>query len=641
MRLYSGTSEQFIEDSIQNQIASKLRESFFDYYRYYPSDSEMASWRNSLRALSQVFQYSGMTDHGILLEYQLPVTSKRLDCMITGKNESGENEAVIIELKQWDKCDHSNGENEVVTWVGGALRDVLHPSAQVGQYQLYLQDTHTAFYDGEKPIRLTSCSYLHNYSYDAEDVLFDSKFTALLNQFPVFTADDVPKLKSFLQTKLAKGDGLPILKKVEESQYRPSKKLMKHVGNTIKGLDEYILLDNQKVIYDKVFAFARDGFHDKRKRVVIIKGGPGTGKSVIALNLLADLSLEGYNSHYATGSKAFTETLRKIIGKRGSVQFKYFNSYTKTEKNEIDILICDEAHRIRKTSNNMYMKKEERSNTPQIEEIIKTSKVSVFFIDDNQAVRPDEIGTVGYINKFALDYGCEVYIEELDAQFRCNGSDGFINWINNTLGIKRTANVIWDSKDDFEFKIFNSPQGLEDAIKHKADNGFDARVTAGFCWPWSKQPKWDGTLEEDVIIGDFKRPWNARHDAPRLAPGIPKAHLWAYDPNGINQVGCIYTAQGFEFDYVGVIIGPDLVYNLDEQRWEGNKEHSYDTVVKRSKEQFIDLVKNTYRVLMTRGMKGCYVHFMDKDTERFFKSRIDFNSEVQLDRIAEDRESYN
>jgi uncharacterized protein len=640
MRLYSGTSEQFLQDTIQNQIAEKLRESFFNYFHYYPSPSEINSWRNSLRALSLVFMNAGLRDHGVLLEYQLPSTSKRLDCMVTGRNENGEEHAVIIELKQWDKCEESNGENEVVTWVGGAKRDVLHPSAQVGFYQMYLQDTHTAFYEGDDYVRLSSCSYLHNYPYDENDVIFAPKFQKLLDEFPIFTADDVNKLTQFLRSKLSKGNGVDILRKIENSKYRPSKKLMDHVGNTIKGKKEYVLLDNQRVIYDKVFAFAREGFHDKRKQVVIVKGGPGTGKSVIALNLLADLSLQGYNTHYATGSRAFTETLRSIIGRRGSVQFKYFNSYTEAEYNEIDVLICDEAHRIRKTSNNRFTKKEKRSDIPQIAEIINAAKVSVFFIDDNQVVRPDEIGSVAYITKYALENGCKVYIEELDAQFRCNGSEGFINWINNTLGIRQTANVLWDVNDPFEFKIFDSPFALEQAIREKAAQGYSARLTAGFCWPWSKSPKPDGTLENDVVIGDFKRPWNARPEATKLAEGIPKATLWAHDPNGINQIGCVYTAQGFEFDYVGVIFGTDLTYNLDEQKWEGHKENSYDTTVKRSKERFIDLVKNTYRVLLTRGMKGCYVYFMDKDTERFFKSRIQYQSKAEISQVAEERLKY-
>lgn len=624
MRLYSGTTVQFINDNIQNQIAEKLRSSFYYYYGFNPSIGEVHSWQNSLKAFSQTVQYSGLDDHGIILEYQLPLTSKRLDCLISGRNVNDEDNAVIVELKQWEKCEPSDAQNEVCTWINGAHRDILHPSVQVGQYRLYLEDTHTAFYDGSNPIQLHSCAYLHNYHFQADDAIFDSKFQQVISENPVFTANDVDKLKDYLQRNLSRGNGLEVLKKIEQSKYRASKKLMDHVGNVIKGNSGYILLDEQKIVFDRVFAEATRSFHDKQKSVVIVKGGPGTGKSVIAINLMADLLLKGYNSHYATGSRAFTETLRDVIGRRGSVQFKYFNSYMQAENNEVDVLICDEAHRIRKTSNNRFTPASKKSDMAQIDEIIRAAKVSVFFIDDRQVVRPDEIGSVDYIKESASAHKCKIIeFEELETQFRCNGSDGFVNWINNTLGIKRTANAIWNQNEEtFDFRIFDSPESLEQAIIEKNNQGYKARLTAGFCWNWS-EAKNDGTLVNDVVIGDFSRPWNAKPEAKKLAADIPKATLWAHDPNGLNQVGCIYTAQGFEFDYVGVIFGEDLIYDLEKQGWFGNRSKSADNTVKRSKENFIDLVKNTYRVLTTRGMKGCYVYFMDKSTELYFKSRIE------------------
>lgn len=632
MRLYSGNSQQFIEDTVQNQIAEKLKTAFFNYYRFNPSPGEINSWRNSLRSVSQVFQYANLFDHGIILEYQLPLTSKRLDCMVCGKDNRKKDNAVIIELKQWVKCEESYGDNEVSTWIGGAQRDVLHPSVQVGQYKLYLQDTHTAFNTDTNPVTLNACTYLHNYNYYSDDVIFSNKYHQALDTYPLFTADDVDKLKNYLISKLEKGNGIDVLKKVEESKYRPSKKLMDHVGKLIKGKSEYILLDEQLVVYDAVLSCAKKGFHDKQQTVIIIKGGPGTGKSVIAINLMADLLLKEFNAHYVTGSRAFTTTLRKIIGTRGSAQFKYFNSYSQAEQNVVDVMIADEAHRIRKTSNSRFTRREKRSDLTQIEELLRASKVGVFFIDDNQIVRPDEIGSVNHIKMNAEEKGYKVFEYELEAQFRCNGSDAFVNWINNTLGVKKTANVIWDQHEEFNFKVFSSPHELENAIREKIGEGFTGRVTAGFCWDWS-MPNEDGTLKDDVIIGDYKRPWDARPEARKLAPGIPTASLWAYDPNGIDQVGCIYTAQGFEFDYVGVIFGKDLIYDFDSQKWQGIKNESSDNVVKRSKEQFVDLVKNTYRVLLSRGMKGCYVYFMDKDTERFVCSRIEREVDLTFEEL--------
>lgn len=622
MRLYSGTTGQFIQDNVRNQIADKLENAFFEYYRYKPSPSEKNSWMNSLKAVSLLFQSVGLLDHGILLEYQLPLSSRRLDCMICGKDQKRKDNSVIIELKQWSKCGEANGENEVLTWVGGRKREVLHPSVQVGQYKMYLEDTHTAFYEGGNPLILSACTYLHNYPYDPHDIIFSTKFKSALNDYPLFTKDDTEQLGDYLTAKLKMGQGREVLKRVEESKFRISKNLMDHVGNTIKGKPEYILLDDQLVVYDLVLSYAKKGFHDGRKTVLIIKGGPGTGKSVIAINLMADLLLKGYNTYYATGSKAFTETLRTKIGRRGSTQFKYFNSFTKAEQNSIDVLICDESHRIWKSSNNRFTKKDERSDLALIEEILRASKVAVFFIDDKQIVRPKEIGSVAYIKEYATKHSCRIFEHELDIQFRCSGSDGFINWVDNTLGIQKTANILWTKNESFDFKIFDTPDKLEEAIKERVNKGYSGRMTAGFCWRWSP-PKSDGTLENDVVIGDFKRPWNANSDKGHLAPGIPKSHFWATDPNGINQVGCVYTAQGFEFDYVGVIFGKDLIYNFENQTWQGNKEYSEDTVVRGSKEKFTELIKNSYRILLTRGLRGCYVYFMDKDTERFVKSRME------------------
>src|SRR2546427_1683567 len=621
MRLYAGSSQQFIEDTYQNRIANKLRESFFRQLGHMPPDGEIHAWQNSLRATSMVFEHANLTDHGVIVEYQLPQSSKRLDCMVCGKDGASKDNAVIIELKQWESCKGTDGEREVLTWVGGHEREVLHPSVQAGQYRTWLGDVHTAFYAEPDPVILNACAYLHNYRGHAEDPLFSEKFRETLESTPSFTGQDVPKLEEYLVSRLEKGEGLEVLRRIEESTYRPSKKLMDHVANVIKGKPEYVLLDDQLVVYDRVFSCAKSGFGDPRKTVVIVRGGPGTGKSVIAINLMADLLAKGHNAQYATGSKAFTETLRKVIGTRGGVQFKYFNSYPSADYNSVDVLIADEAHRIPETSSNRFTAKSHRSPAAQIEELIHAAKVAVFLIDDHQVVRPDEIGSVSYIKENAQSNGCRIFEYELETQFRCAGSEAVVNWVNTTLGIDSIGSQRWSPDETFDFKIVESPEALETMIRQRAQEGFSARITAGFCWRWS-QPRADGILVDDIVIGRFKRPWNARPDARRLAKGIPKAPTWAYEPAGLDQVGCVYTAQGFEFDYVGVIFGQDLTYGLGSQSWEGHPEKSHDSVVKRSRGRFVDLVKNTYRVLLTRGMKGCYVYFQDDETERYVRSRM-------------------
>ena len=620
MRLYAGSSTDFISDSVHNRIAEKLKVGFFANYRREASPGEVGSWRNSLRAISQVFDAGRFHDHGVMLEYELPMSSRRLDCIITGRNDFLRENAVIVELKQWESCEDSDGD-KVVTFVAGDHRDVLHPSAQVGQYKMYLQDSQPVFHEDKDPVELAACSYLHNYSLSPSDPLLAPKFKELIADFPLFSSDDVDPLTEFLRQRLARGDGMHALHRIEASKYRASKKLLDHVGSLLKGHAEYFLLDEQLVAFNRVLVEAKLGFRDKRSSTIVIRGGPGTGKSVIALNLLTELSRLGLNTHYVTGSRAFTNTLKKIVGSRAASQVKFFNSYMTAEHQVVDVMICDEAHRLRETSNNRFTPAGNRSGKSQVDELFHAAKALVFFIDDRQIVRPGEIGSASIILENAKRKGCRIFDYKLEAQFRCSGSDGFINWVNNTLEVERTANVLWNLGDRFDFQIADGPEDLEGKIQQKIALKHTARLVAGFCWPWSK-PTRVGTLINDVQIGPFHRPWNARSDAGRLAPGIPPESLWAYDPRGVPQVGCIYTAQGFEFDYVGVIVGPDLVYRHDKG-WVGNPSASHDTVVKRSKDKFLDLVKNTYRVLFTRGIKGCYVHFMDKETEQFFRSRTE------------------
>lgn len=619
MRLWAGPSAHFIRDTTHNQIAEKLRDAFFAAYRYKPSPGEVMSWRNSLRATSQVFQEASLNDHGVLLEYQLPLTSRRLDCMICGRDGAGRDHAVILELKQWDGCSEAVGDKMVSTFVGGAEREVLHPSVQAGRYAQYLADTHTAFHEDPDPIRLDACAYLHNYFPEDGDVLLADVFRPALDRNPLFSGDDVPRLKDYLVERLEAGDGSRVLARVEESRYRPSKRLMDHVAGVIKGRSAYNLIDEQVVVYEKVLLCARQGFHDRKKNVLIIEGGPGTGKSVVAINLMADLLRDEYDAQYATGSRAFTGTLREIIGSRGATQFKFFNSYIEAKRNAVDVLLCDEAHRIRKNSSTRF--KKAPGERPQVEELIEAARVSVFFIDPRQGVKPDEIGSIDHIEEHAKKVGARVHRYKLEAQFRCEGSEGFVNWIDNTLGIAPTANQIWSGDERFDFQIASSVEDLDRRIRERSEAGFTARLAAGFCWKWSK-PNLDRTLVPDVVVGDWRRPWNAR-PGEKVARGIPPATLWAHDPGGIEQVGCVYTAQGFEFDYAGVIWGPDLRHDLDGQRWIGDPKQSFDTQVKRAGDRFTDLVKNTYRVLLSRGLKGCYVYFMDRDTERFVKSRME------------------
>lgn len=624
MHLYSGSSTDFIADSTRNRIAGMLEDSFFQHFRYRPSQSEVRSWQNSLRAMSSVVDLAGLDDHGVAVELQLPLSSKRLDVMLTGHDADATPQSVIVELKQWESALPSDIEDCVVVFLGGRERDVLHPSRQVGNYERYLLDVHTAFNDGS--IGLSSCSYLHNQRRDSVGALTAERYASLIARYPLFSGDDVDELSEFLRAQLANGEGLPVLDQVLKGRYRPHKRLLDHTARVIRREPAYILLDEQQVAFNHILGRVRERQRRTDKTVFLIRGGPGTGKSVIAVNLLAELSAEGFGTKHATGSKAFTENLRRTVGSRAAVQFGYFNGFAKEEPDQLDAIICDEAHRIRETSNSRFTRKEQRSGVPQVEELMSIAKTSVFFIDDLQIVRPGEVGSSELIRDAAQRLGIEVIEHELEAQFRCGGSDSYMAWVDNTLDLRRNPQQTWDPSEEFDFDILETPQELESIVRARAAEGFTSRLTAGFCWRWS-DPLPDGSLVRDVTLGEWSMPWNARPDAGRLAKGIPKSNYWASDPGGVEQVGCVYTAQGFEYDYAGVIMGRDLVWR-PRRGWVGQPEFSHDSVVKRAAkddlDRFTDLVRHTYRVLLTRGLRGCYVLVEDDQTRDFLLSRVEW-----------------
>jgi uncharacterized protein len=639
LHLYQGTSKQFIGDATQARIANYLSDRYFEEFRYRPGQSEVNSWRNSLGAMAHVLQDADLTDQGILVELKLPLSSQRLDVMITGSNTVTGQSAVIVELKQWTEVGRSNVTDCVTVDYGGRPRDTLHPSRQVAQYQRYLVDTHPAFGD-DPAISLDGCAYLHNAQFDPRSPLNRPEFAPLMATNPAFTGNQRNALIEFLEARVVGPDDGTILDRVASTAFRPHKRLLDYVARVIKHEPIFTLLDEQQVTFNAIMDSVQAAGQNQQKVAFIVAGGPGTGKSVIAVNLVAELSALGLRTLHLTGSKAFTENLRKIVGTRAGAMFKYFRDTANVEE-PLNVAILDEAHRIRTISTNRFTPAKARNGKAQIDDILDASRVTVFFIDDLQVVRPGEVGSTDLIRESAAKRGLEVREFKLEAQFRSNGSDSFIQWVDNTLELARTPQILWPMDDDFDFQIVGSITQLERMIRAKAGEGSTGRLVAGFCWPWS-DPDQDGQLVADVRVGDWSMPWNARDGVGKLGPGIPKSDFWASAKEGIDQVGCIYTAQGFEFDYVGVIVGPDLVYRTMDGGWVGQRDQSHDRTLTRgvSEAEFTAYVKSVYRVLLTRGLRGCYVYFMDGPTRDFVLSRTERVMGV-ASRAAEQRATYN
>ena len=619
MRLYEGTVQEFKKEVLGNNIADIISEKYKEHYHRKVNSSEFNSWNVSLRFLKDVLESSGLLKNRIIIEYELPYSERGIDVILFGEDKEGNENIVVLELKQWsnDKVEDSQNEGNVFVDFGRFRKEFPHPSLQVQGYYYYLKDFMTLFEEDSK-VQLSACVYCHNYKKGKDEVLYLPKFDESVKKYPVFSKEEAIQLGKYLKDKLAVEDGLEVFGKFIHSILKPSKKLLEHTREMINQQQIFNLIDEQITAYNTIMNKAKKLSDSKDKSIIIVKGGPGTGKSVLALEVMGELLRKGKEVYHATGSSAFTNTLRNILGIRSASLFKFFNSFMNHKENQIEVLICDEAHRIRKTSESRYTPSSQRTGLPQIEEIIKAAKLAIFFIDERQTVRPNEIGSIKLIKETAEKLGVKennLFEYELKVQFRCGGSESYLEWVEDVLEINPSEKKKLAKEDKIEFKIMNSPLELKKLIEEKnKQKKNSARIVAGFCWPWSA-PNRDGTLVNDVKIGDFEMPWEKKDQFWK----------WATDDSGMEQVGTVYTAQGFEFDYIGIIFGNDLVYNKQEKKWEPKPKNSYDTAVTSNNEKLDEHFKNVYRVLLSRAHKGVYVYFVDKDTEEHFRSRIEGN----------------
>lgn len=614
MILYEGAIEHFNEDVMQNRIADRAAEKYQEYYKRNPSDSEYRSWAISLAILNNSFIYAGLKDNHVVVEYELPYASQRIDVLLFGRDVGGRENIMIMELKQWsnDNVKESESEGNIIVNYGRFQKEQPHPALQVQGYYFGLKDFIKIFEEKNAP-ELSASVYAHNYSKQKDAILLSPRFSELVKTFPIFTKEEAIELGRYLKEHLQSGKGQVVYEHFARSPIGPSKKLLDHTSEMINKQQIFNLIDDQIVAYNAIRHKAKQLAKTEKKSVVIVKGGPGTGKSVIALEVMGELLRQGKKVMHATGSSAFTNTLRRIVGVRAKNLFKFFNSFISTEPNSFDVLICDEAHRIRESSVNRYTPRIQRTDLPQIDELMQVAKLNIFFIDENQIVRPNEIGSITMIKNSAKRFGvneADIAEFELKTQFRCSGSDAYLQWIDKVLDIKDSDIAQYDPK--MVFRIFDSPSEMMKKIRarnHEKKNS--ARIVAGFCWPWS-DPKSDGSLVNDVKIGDFEMPWEKKDEFWK----------WATDDSGMEQVGTVYTAQGFEFDYIGIIFGKDLIYDQKKKQWISQPKYSYDTMVTRNNAELTKHLKQVYRVLMSRAHKGVYVYFMDKETERYFKDNL-------------------
>lgn len=620
MIVYAGDKSDFLKSVVEDTIALEIEKSIYEKMKWHVAAGEFRAWENSLEYMYKVLSDEEIPpDAGVAIEYNIPQTSKRVDFLISGYDCRRQGNVVIIELKQWDSLEAVDGKDALVkTYTGHGFRHVVHPSYQAWSYAALIRDYNLSVQ--EKMVQLFPCAYLHNYRRRDSDPLDQEQYGEYLREAPAFTRGQVLEMRRFIKKCVAYGDRQELIYLIDQGKIKPSKSLQDSIAGMLKGNREFIMIDDQKVVYEEILNLARQSQKDGKKRVMIVKGGPGTGKTVVAVNLLAELTCEDQFCQYVSKNSAPRNVYRKKL--KGEVQkssvdhmFKGSGIYTDASSNMIDTLLVDEAHRLNEKSGMFH-----NIGENQIKEIIHAAKCSVFFIDESQRVTLQDIGRVDEIKRWAEKEQAEVFEQELTSQFRCNGSDGYLAWLDQVLQIRETAN--YDLNDiDYDIKVLDSPGEVQNLIVEKNRNTNRARILAGYCWEWKKAGR-NSTNEHDIRIGDFEISWN-----------LENTTTFAIDKDSVNEAGCIHTSQGLEFDYVGVIIGEDLRYEDGRIVTDFTKRASTDQSLKGIKKMYREeperalreadeIIKNTYRTLMTRGMKGCYVYCVDKNLAKYLKERL-------------------
>ncbi len=619
MTLYRQSVRGF--SAVEHHFADLIAEQMMIRTGQRPSPAERRSWQRSIPALRADLVAAGLDDVEMMVEYQLPLTSKRADVVLAGRHpQTGGPSYLVVELKQWSHAQRFEDSETLVRIEEYGARPVTHPVLQVRDYCEYLLGFTTALAD--IPESLAGTAYLHN----ATDAGVEDLFRLEGDRYgSLYTGQRRGEFQDFLRTRFTPGEsGARYADVLASSRIAPSRQLLAVAAEEVQHREMFVLLDEQRDAYNHVLHAVERARRTDTKTAVVVTGGPGSGKSVIALSLLGELSRQGRTVLHATGSRSFTHTLRKVAGQRAprvQKMFQYFNSFMSATPNDLDALILDEAHRIRQTSVSRWTRAEHRTGRPQVDELMDAARVPVFLLDEFQVVRPGEQGTVADIEKHAAERGIPVERIDLDAQFRCGGSEAFVLWVKRLLGLEPGGPIPWAGDPHFTVEVVDSPAEMEHLFTTKVADGYGARMAAGYCWPWS-DPRGDGTLVNDVVIGDWSRPWNLKGD--RAVGGAPAAALWATDPAGFGQVGCVYTAQGFEYDYAGVIIGPDLVWRDD--RWvavrAANRDPDFTNRTRVSDADFDRLIRNVYKVLLTRGMQGVAVYSPDRPTRELLGSLL-------------------
>ena len=617
MIVYNANKGQFVQDVRTNVIATKILDLIREKGLNAGQDREFAAWQNSMQFMRNIVDDRDIDDDvQIAIEYNIPQTSKRVDFIIIGSNDKGKDNIVIVELKQWTKAEVVDDDMHfsVRTYVANDNRIVCHPSYQAYSYSRFIRNYSQVVHS--QNINLVPCAYLHNYLSRYKQALAADIYKEWYTSAPFFVMDEVQPfidfVKKYVTKKSSKGD---LLYLIDHGRIKPSKSLQDAMATMVRNEPLFDLLDEQAVCFDMCVRTMLQCLKDHKKRSIIIQGGPGTGKSVLAVNLLMHYLLCNCNAAYVTKNSAPRQAFLSILSHNKAEGIadicQLFRSpfgLSRVPANAYDCLIVDEAHRLVKK---MYG---DWTGENQVKECINASLLSVFMLDEDQAVTTKDIGSIHEITRWCKELGSTVIMREetkLVSQFRCNGSDAYIQFIDNLLQRNEETLNVPLTELNYDFRVFDDACQMREALREKnADN--KARMVAGYCYDWNVKNR--RGVVDITLPGGFQAKWNLENDK-----------IWAINPKSFEEVGCIHTAQGLEFDYVGVLIGKDLKYvnrrvvtdkgAISSDDKSSGIRGANDDVARR-------LILNTYKTLLTRGQKGCYVYCEDEGLREYLKTMI-------------------
>lgn len=688
---------------------------------------EAAAWKQSLPKLSRAFQSQAFqplhlyfSDRGnIALEYQLPAASSWCDVVLLGKHKSRA-AAVIIELKNWQTRSDKAGSYQGLIERHGSQD--LHPSDQVRGYVEYCSCFHSAVLD-YKALVSGCVLFTADHWTSAYEAPPNHRLT---RAFPIFTTTDDgvgAAFPAFFEKRLSAPDPI-FAEDFSRGIYKQERGFVAQIGRQILHPESKVfeLLDGQRKAFALCQQTVAESFLTKTKkppkRVVIVKGPPGSGKSAIAVRLWASLVT---SEQLPEGNVVFTSTslsqfsnLRhlfdkasEIVGSGGVVRKATGYSPVTTQRigqlrkrhgaefaadagewrenlqtmmdlgeewrdgsrdNQNLISIVDEAHAL--------INPEHASGRgqfgfapslgPQAYHIIRSSLLTVFFLDPLQGFRERENTTLEDLRSWSTELGAGAPVEVglNDLQFRCAGSIGFVEWIESMLGgapseknQKLAENWYRDkrarSRDGesgrLDFMVFDNPEDWESALRARIKDGSTARLLSTYSRPWkTKKATKPHRLSPRLMDfhesysrgrkkGVWSRVWNfvpeAGNDYTWFVSAHPAGKI-ADDP--LCEVGCTYAVRGFDFDYVGVLWLDDLRWRSD--RWTVNPDAVHESGVmdltrKVRRElkagergeaytRLLDSIRQAYRIIFTRALKGVYVWIPDEETRRHVRESL-------------------